>query len=48
MRNSEWVCAVGARAEGDGGDPATWVVCVTVREGVGWMPRSFVPKKDVA
>ena len=30
---------------GDGGDPALWV---TVTKGVGWMPRSFVPTKDVA
>jgi hypothetical protein len=36
-----------ARAEGDGGDPAHGVV-PTVTEGVGWMPRPFVPKKDVA
>jgi len=24
------------------------VMCVTVTKGVGWMPRSFVPTKDVA
>ncbi len=34
------------RACGDGGDPA--FMCVTVTKGVGWMPRSFVPMKDVA
>jgi hypothetical protein len=38
----------GARTEGDGGDPVVGEGSATVTEGVGWMPRSFVPKKDVA
>lgn len=37
----------GTRAEGDGGDRVA-DGGVTVIEGVGWMPWSFVPMKDVA
>jgi hypothetical protein len=42
------MCAVWHGPAATGATLRSRVGVQTVREGVGWMPRPFVPKKDVA
>ena len=43
-----WRAIAGMERHGRAATGATPRVWMTVTKGVGWMPRSFVPMKDVA